>query len=48
MQNFRALEALAPTPPMASGSWGLRPHTPEIAPPLQNPGYAPGRFCYVT
>ena len=53
MQNFRALGALppnpqppaaggfAPTPPLASGGWGLRPQTPQTAPPLRISGYAP-------
>ena len=29
-------------PPLASGSWGLRPQIPETAPPLRISGYAPG------
>ena len=53
MQNFRALGApppdpqppaavgFAPRPPLASGGWGLRPQTPQSAPPLQISGYAP-------
>ena len=27
-------------PPLASGSWGLRPQTPKTAPPLRISGYA--------
>ena len=36
-----AAGGLAPKPPLASGGWGLRPHTPKTAPPLQISGYAP-------
>ena len=35
MQNFRALGALLPDS-LASGGWGLRPHTPQTAPPITN------------
>ena len=54
MQNFGALGAFppnlqppaasgfAPRPPLASGGWGLRPQTPQTAPPpLRISGYAP-------
>ena len=60
MQNFQALGApppdpvpptaggFAPTPPIASGGWELRPQTSKTAPPqLRIPGYAPATHCNV-
>ena len=38
-----AAGGFAPRPPLAPGGWGLRPQTPQTAPPLQISGYAPGR-----
>ena len=37
-----AAGGFAPRPPLASGGWGLRPQTPQPAPPLEISGYAPG------
>ena len=34
----------APRPPLASIGWGIRPHTPKLAPPLRISGYAPGAY----
>ena len=31
-----AAGGFAPRPPLASGGWGLRPQTPQIAPPIAN------------
>ena len=36
-----AAGGFAPRPPLASGSWGLCPQTPQTAPPLRISGYAP-------
>ena len=36
-----AAGGFAPTPPLASGGWGLCPQTPQTAPPLRISGYAP-------
>ena len=45
MQNAKALPpnpqppaagGIAPRPPLASGGWGLRPQTPQTAPPITN------------
>ena len=37
-----AAGGFAPRPPLASGGWGLRPQTPQTAPPpLRISGYAP-------
>ena len=38
-----AAGGIAPRPPLASGGWGLRPQTPQTAPPLRISGYAPDR-----
>ena len=37
-----AAGGFASRPPLASGGWGLRPQTPQTAPPLRISGYAPG------
>ena len=31
-----AAGGFAPRPPLASGGWGLRPQTPQTAPPIAN------------
>ena len=45
MQNAKALPpnpqspaagGITPRPPLASGGWGLRPQTPQTAPPIAN------------
>ena len=43
MQNFSSAGGFASRPPLASGGWGLRPQTPQTAPPppLRISGYAP-------
>ena len=40
-----AAGGFAPRPPLASGGWGLRSQTPQIAPPLRISGYAPDYVC---
>ena len=40
-----AAGGFAPRPLLASGSWGLRPQTPILAPPLRVSGYEPGCKC---
>jgi len=30
LENRRSVEGSAPNPPLASGSWGLSPQTPEL------------------
>ena len=39
-----AAGGFAPRPPLASCGWGLRPHTPQTAPPLRISGYASAYF----
>ena len=41
----QAAGGFAPRLPLASGGWGLRPQTPQTAPPLRISGYAPGHTC---
>ena len=36
-----AAGGFAPRPSLVSGGWGLRPQTPQTAPPLRISGYAP-------
>ena len=39
--KFLSAGGFAPKPPLASRGWGLRPQTPQTAPPLRISGYAP-------
>ena len=41
--KFSSAGGFAPRPPLASGGWGLRPLTPQTAPPLRISGNAPAR-----
>ena len=41
LQKMQSFQTLGAPVLHASGGWGLHPQTPNLAPPLQIPGYTP-------